>query len=75
MEEAHLDEAHILAALERFASERADRMRRLRDLLEDTELVSVLNGMLAVSDRVQLPVLDTPQEFEPLDRSDADHHS
>jgi transketolase len=37
IEEAHLDEAHILAALERFAGERADRMRRLRDLLEDTE--------------------------------------
>jgi hypothetical protein len=37
IEEAHLDEGHILAALERFASERADRMRRLRDLLEDTE--------------------------------------
>jgi len=35
IEEAHLDEAHILAALERFAAERADRMRRLRELLED----------------------------------------
>ena len=35
IEEAHLDEAHILAALERFAAERADRMRRLRELLDD----------------------------------------
>ena len=35
IEEAHLDEAHILAALERFATERDERRRRLRDLLED----------------------------------------
>jgi transketolase len=31
IEEAHLDEAHILAALERFAAERPDRLRRLRE--------------------------------------------
>ena len=37
IEEAHLDEAHILAALERFAGERADRMLRLRELLDGTE--------------------------------------
>jgi transketolase len=35
IEEAHLDEAHILAALERFAADREDRRRRLRELLED----------------------------------------
>ncbi|MGH3188939.1 MAG: hypothetical protein ACRDOU_21200 [Streptosporangiaceae bacterium] len=35
IEEAHLDEAHILAALERFAGEREDRLRRLRELLDD----------------------------------------
>jgi transketolase len=35
IEEAHLDEAHILAALERFAAERDDRRRRLRELLDD----------------------------------------
>jgi transketolase len=35
IEEAHLDEAHILAALERFAGEREDRLQRLRELLED----------------------------------------
>jgi transketolase len=33
IEEAHLDEGHILAALERFAAERDDRRRRLRELL------------------------------------------
>jgi transketolase len=37
IEEAHLDEAHIPAALERFATERADRRRRLRELLDDGE--------------------------------------
>ena len=37
IEEAHLDQAHILAALERFAAERAERRRRLRDLLDDGE--------------------------------------
>jgi transketolase len=37
IEEAHLDQAHILAALERFAGERAERRRRLRDLLDDGE--------------------------------------
>jgi transketolase len=37
IEEAHLDEAHILAALQRFAGERAERRRRLRDLLDDGE--------------------------------------
>src|SRR5580658_10450788 len=35
IEEAHLDEAHILAAIERFAADREDRRRRLRELLED----------------------------------------
>jgi transketolase len=34
IEEAHLDEAHILAALERFAAERSDRLRRIRELLD-----------------------------------------
>jgi transketolase len=34
IEEAHLDEAHILTALERFAAERADRLRRLRERLD-----------------------------------------
>jgi transketolase len=33
IEEAHLDEAHILTAIERFAGERGDRLRRIRDLL------------------------------------------
>jgi transketolase len=37
IEEAHLDEAHILAALERFAGERADRLRRLRELVDGVE--------------------------------------
>jgi transketolase len=32
--EAHLDRAHILAALERFAAERDDRLRRLRERLD-----------------------------------------
>ena len=35
IEEAHLDDAHILAALERFAADRPDRLRRLRERLED----------------------------------------
>ena len=34
IEEAHLDEAHILAALERFAGERPERLRRLRKRLD-----------------------------------------
>jgi hypothetical protein len=34
IEEAHLDEAHILAALERFARERPSRLRRLRELVD-----------------------------------------
>jgi transketolase len=34
MEEAHLDDARILAALERFAAERPDRLRRLREQLD-----------------------------------------
>jgi transketolase len=34
IEEAHLDEAHIIAALERFAAERPDRLRRLREQLD-----------------------------------------
>ncbi|HTX26593.1 MAG TPA: hypothetical protein VME19_06205 [Streptosporangiaceae bacterium] len=32
--EAHLDEAHILAALERFAAERPDRLRAVREQLD-----------------------------------------
>jgi transketolase len=36
IEEAHLDEAHILAALERFASERAERLGRLQKLLDES---------------------------------------
>jgi transketolase len=35
IEEAHLDDAHILAALERFAADRPQRLRRLRERLED----------------------------------------
>jgi transketolase len=35
IEEAHLDEAHILAALERFAAERPERLRRLREQLDE----------------------------------------
>ena len=35
IEEAHLDQAHILAALERFAADRPQRLRRLRERLED----------------------------------------
>jgi transketolase len=35
IEEAHLDDARILAALDRFAAERADRMRRLRERLDE----------------------------------------
>ena len=35
IEEAHLDEARILTALDRFAAERADRMRRLRERLDE----------------------------------------
>jgi transketolase len=35
IEEAHLDEAHIPAALERFAGERTERLGRLRQLLDD----------------------------------------
>ncbi len=35
IEEAHLDQAHILAALERFAADRADRLRRLRADLDN----------------------------------------
>jgi len=37
IEEAQLDEAHILAALERFAGERTERLGRLRKLLDDGE--------------------------------------
>ena len=36
IEEAHLDEAHILTALERFAAERADRLRRIRELVDSS---------------------------------------
>jgi transketolase len=35
IEEAHLDDARILAALDRFAAERADRIRRLRERLAE----------------------------------------
>ncbi len=35
IEEAHLDQDHILAALERFASERPERLRRLRERIPD----------------------------------------
>ena len=37
MEEAHLDGAHILAAIERFVRERPDRLRSLRLRLEAVE--------------------------------------
>jgi len=37
MEEAHLDGAHILAAIERFVRERPDRLRNLRQRLEAAE--------------------------------------
>jgi transketolase len=37
IEEAHLDEAHILTALDRFAGERTERLARLRKLLDDSE--------------------------------------
>jgi transketolase len=37
MEEAHLDSGHILAAIERFARERPDRLRRFRDRLAAAE--------------------------------------
>jgi len=35
IQEAHLDQAHILDALERFAASRAERLRRIRELLDD----------------------------------------
>jgi transketolase len=35
IEEAHLDDARILAALDRFAAERADRMRQFRERLDE----------------------------------------
>ena len=34
IEEAHLDDGHILAALDRFAADRPDRLRRLRQRLD-----------------------------------------
>ena len=34
IEEAHLDEAHILTALERFAASRPERLRRIREMLD-----------------------------------------
>jgi len=37
MEEAHLDAGHILAAIERFAAERADRLGRLRERVAAAE--------------------------------------
>jgi transketolase len=35
IEEAHLDQAHILDALGRFAADRSERLRRLRERLDD----------------------------------------
>ncbi len=35
IEEAHLDESHILAALERFAADRSSRLRQLREQLDE----------------------------------------
>jgi transketolase len=35
IEEAHLDEAHILTALERFATERTERLQLLREQLDE----------------------------------------
>ncbi|HEX3924415.1 MAG TPA: hypothetical protein VHY31_19175, partial [Streptosporangiaceae bacterium] len=35
IEEAHLDDGHILTALERFTADRAGRLRRLRQRLDD----------------------------------------
>jgi transketolase len=35
IEEAHLDDVHILTALERFAADRPQRLRRLRERLAD----------------------------------------
>jgi hypothetical protein len=37
MEEAHLDRAHILEAIERFVRERPERLRRLRNRLSAAE--------------------------------------
>ena len=37
IEEAHLDGVHILEAIERFAAERPDRLRRLRERLDAAE--------------------------------------
>jgi len=37
IEEAHLDSAHILGAIERFVAERPDRLRRLRERLDAAE--------------------------------------
>jgi transketolase len=37
MEEAHLDAGHILEAIERFAGERPDRLRRLRERQDAVE--------------------------------------
>ena len=37
IEEAHLDSAHILAAIERFVRERPERLRRLRERLAAAE--------------------------------------
>ena len=34
IEEAQLDEAHILTALERFAASRPERLRRIREMLD-----------------------------------------
>ena len=38
IEEAHLDEAHILAALERFAAYRPERLRRIQEMLSRAAL-------------------------------------
>jgi transketolase len=56
IEEAHLDDAHILAALERFAADRPDRLRRLREQLDDAELGRrVVSGILILCGRCCAP--------------------
>src|ERR1019366_3081387 len=50
IEEAHLDEAHILAALERFAGERTERLGRLRKLLDDDAAAQLWTPSLSAPD-------------------------
>jgi transketolase len=45
IEEAHLDEAHILAALERFAAARPERLRRMRELLDSLKRLERLKRL------------------------------